>query len=47
MTAKDGVETTIAGKHGPVDVHQLIRLNELQVWFNAEHVVNAPTVDAT
>jgi hypothetical protein len=23
MTAKDGVETTIAGKHGPADVHQL------------------------
>jgi len=28
-------------------VSDVIRCNELQVWFIAEHVANAPTVDAT
>ncbi len=38
-----------AGDDGTNDliVSDVIRRNELQVWFIAEHVVNAPTVDAT
>jgi starvation-inducible DNA-binding protein len=28
-------------------VSEVIRRNELQVWFVAEHIVNAPIVEAT
>jgi starvation-inducible DNA-binding protein len=38
-----------AGDDGTNDliVSDVIRRNELQVWFIAEHMVNAPTVEAT
>ena len=38
-----------AGDDGTNDliVSDVIRRNELQVWFVAEHVVNAPIIEAT